>query len=202
MRTVFSCIAIGRSYAEMEGLNNRKYCPNFMMSLKKFAAPLDGKTKLLLKRVGIIRKRSRARGSKAGKNRLHKITIVEGHRPIPKQMRKRQSVLSEIRCVKPEREQPRMPKLTLCNARSLINKTDEYELWLKSLDADIGCVTETWAHKNIPDESLSFKDYQLFRRDRNKKAAAKKPAVSESTKQAKKPATSQKVAKSTRPRSA
>ena len=59
-----------------------------------------------------------------------------------------------------------MPKLTPCNARSLTKKTDEYEVLLKNLDADIGCVTETWAHDNIPDESLSVKDYQLFRRDR------------------------------------
>lgn len=83
------------------------------MSLRNRAAQLNGITKQTLERIGIIHKRNRARGSKAGKNRQKKIKIIEGHRLKSKYRTKQESVLTEIRFGKSEPEQTLLPKLTL-----------------------------------------------------------------------------------------
>lgn len=52
------------------------------------------------------------------------------------------------------------------NARSLINKRDELELYVKSENPDIIGVTETWALDSIEDSELSLEGYTMLRKDR------------------------------------
>ncbi|KAM3593431.1 uncharacterized protein V6R79_012884 [Siganus canaliculatus] len=89
-------------HLKMEEENNRKYSLHFLMSLRKIAVQLDENMKQTLESIGIIRERSRARGSKAGKNRQQQIITINRHRPNPKPRMKRVSVLSELRFEKAE----------------------------------------------------------------------------------------------------
>ena len=52
------------------------------------------------------------------------------------------------------------------NARSLLNKFDEFQSWIAAVKPDIVGITETWANKNIRDSELSLTGYDLFRKDR------------------------------------
>jgi len=54
------------------------------------------------------------------------------------------------------------------NARSIVNKLRELELFLLSECPDILGITETWLHSGIEDAEISFAGYKLFRRDRNR----------------------------------
>src|SRR5580698_878275 len=51
------------------------------------------------------------------------------------------------------------------NARSLVNKIKELELLVKSENADIIGVTETWLNTNILDSEMSMEGYSLLRKD-------------------------------------
>ena len=53
------------------------------------------------------------------------------------------------------------------NARSLVNKIKELELLVKSENADIIGVTETWLNTNILDSEMSMEGYSLLRKDRS-----------------------------------
>jgi len=52
------------------------------------------------------------------------------------------------------------------NARSLMNKLDEFEAWIAAIDPDVVGVTETWANNSIFDSELMIEGYDLFRKDR------------------------------------
>ena len=52
------------------------------------------------------------------------------------------------------------------NARSLINKRDDFELYILEEKPDIVGITETWAVEDIGDSELSLEGYAMFRRDR------------------------------------
>jgi len=52
------------------------------------------------------------------------------------------------------------------NARSIINKFDEFEATVLNLNPDIIGVTETWANENIFDAELDISGYVNFRKDR------------------------------------
>ena len=52
------------------------------------------------------------------------------------------------------------------NARSLINKRDDFELYILEEKSDIVGITETWAVEDIGDSELSLEGYTMFRRDR------------------------------------
>ncbi|XP_019618323.1 PREDICTED: uncharacterized protein LOC109465472, partial [Branchiostoma belcheri] len=50
----------------------------------------------------------------------------------------------------------------MCNARSLLNKLDEFELTLQQYKVDIAIVTETWFSTAMPSEFLNVDNYTLF----------------------------------------
>ena len=52
------------------------------------------------------------------------------------------------------------------NARSIVNKLDEFKLYLIDEKPDVVGLTETWLHEDIEDSSLNFEGYDIFRRDR------------------------------------
>ena len=54
------------------------------------------------------------------------------------------------------------------NARSILNKLDELELYLAEENIDIVGVTETWLHSGIADSEISIRGYNIFRKDRNR----------------------------------
>ena len=54
----------------------------------------------------------------------------------------------------------------LTNARSLINKIDEFEIILRNNDIDIAIITETWFHEQLPEQLVSVEQYTCYRRDR------------------------------------
>ena len=52
------------------------------------------------------------------------------------------------------------------NARSIINKIDQFEAWVYELNPDIVGVTESWTGSHILDSELAINGYDLFRQDR------------------------------------
>ena len=57
-------------------------------------------------------------------------------------------------------------KFLYLNARSLINKFDEFVATIQALNADVVGVTENWANDNIFNYEISVEGYKLFRHDR------------------------------------
>ena len=53
-----------------------------------------------------------------------------------------------------------------CNARSVINKTDELELYVVKETPNLICITESLANANIGDGEINMNGYTVFRRDR------------------------------------
>jgi ribonuclease P/MRP protein subunit RPP40 len=52
------------------------------------------------------------------------------------------------------------------NARSIINKREELEVYIIEEEPDVVGITETWAQENIGDAELCIQGYTMFRRDR------------------------------------
>ena len=52
------------------------------------------------------------------------------------------------------------------NARSIVNKLDEFELYIDEEKPDIIGITETWLTSDIENSELDTDDYTVFRRDR------------------------------------
>ena len=52
------------------------------------------------------------------------------------------------------------------NARSIVNKIDEFQAIIHDLQPDIVGITETWANDSILDAELTIQGYHLFRCDR------------------------------------
>ena len=58
-------------------------------------------------------------------------------------------------------------KCLYINARSVINKIDEFVANVSELQPDIIGITESWANDKILDAELSLNGYVMFRHDRN-----------------------------------
>ena len=56
----------------------------------------------------------------------------------------------------------------LINARSLVNKMDLLRCYLNDFRPAIVCITETWAHNDLPDSFFFVEDYVFYRCDRSK----------------------------------
>ena len=52
------------------------------------------------------------------------------------------------------------------NARSVVNKLSELELYLKEETPEIVGISETWLKEDILDREITFEGYRLFRKDR------------------------------------
>ncbi len=52
------------------------------------------------------------------------------------------------------------------NARSIVNKRSELELYILEEEPDIVGITETWAVESIEDSELSIDGYTMIRRNR------------------------------------
>jgi len=52
------------------------------------------------------------------------------------------------------------------NARSIVNKVDELNLYITEEKPDIVGISETWLHPDIDDSEFQFDGYQVFRQDR------------------------------------
>jgi hypothetical protein len=57
-------------------------------------------------------------------------------------------------------------KCFYCNARSIVNKQEELELYIHEEEPDIVGITETWTVENVEDAEISIEGYTMFRRDR------------------------------------
>jgi len=53
------------------------------------------------------------------------------------------------------------------NARSIVNKHNELEMYVLEEKFDIVCITETWMNPSILDSEMSISGYTLHRKDRN-----------------------------------
>ena len=53
------------------------------------------------------------------------------------------------------------------NARSIVNKHNELEMYVLEEKFDIVCITETWMNSSILDSEMSISGYTLHRKDRN-----------------------------------
>ena len=74
---------------------------------------------------------------------------------IDKYVKVDKSVRSKLNCV-------------YMNARSVVNKLRELELFLLTECPNILGITETWLHSEIEDAEICFSGYKLFRKDRKK----------------------------------
>ena len=54
------------------------------------------------------------------------------------------------------------------NARSIMNKKEELELYLTQEKPDIVGITETWLYNEIEDSEISVEGYTVFHKDREK----------------------------------
>ena len=63
-----------------------------------------------------------------------------------------------------------VPSILLSNTMSLAPKIDEIAVSLTTNEIDIAFFGETWLKDSIPDDVLTIKGYQLFRRDRKHKS--------------------------------
>ena len=59
------------------------------------------------------------------------------------------------------------------NARSVVNKLDELQLYIEDEKPDIVGITESWTHSDIDDNEIALEGYQLFRKDRNREDKSK-----------------------------
>lgn len=53
--------------------------------------------------------------------------------------------------------------------RSLLPKTDTVKIWIRSTDADIVIIFETWLTRCITDDDISINGYNVYRTDRPQK---------------------------------
>jgi len=53
------------------------------------------------------------------------------------------------------------------NARSIVNKIDQFEEWIYELNPDIIAITESWTGSHILDSELAIEGYDLFQKDRS-----------------------------------
>ena len=53
------------------------------------------------------------------------------------------------------------------NARSLVHKRDELELYINEKHIDLIGVAETWLNEDIGDSEMNFEGFSIFRKDRN-----------------------------------
>ena len=53
------------------------------------------------------------------------------------------------------------------NARSIVNKHEELELYINDEDIDIIGITETWLNSEISDSEINLDGYTIFRKDRD-----------------------------------
>ncbi|KAI8481124.1 hypothetical protein Bbelb_411380 [Branchiostoma belcheri] len=126
---------------------------------------------------GLLKMRSKPRGRKAGRGRVRKIPAIAGHRPPsgsfickfyqqsrnPQQTCRNVSNLVSVSLQQLKRKNsPCLPSVYMCNARSLLNKLDEFELTLQQYKVDIAIVTETWFSTAMPSEFLNVDNYTLF----------------------------------------
>ncbi|KAI8482479.1 hypothetical protein Bbelb_397990 [Branchiostoma belcheri] len=173
-----------------------RYTTEFLRSCKLASGflPLPSQTKDQLRQTGLLRVRSRPRGSKAGKNFIRQIKPVVGFRPQAERNSRhftcksltckyqtqppslsvyddRISVLKQIRCKESlDVPQPRsthpMPTILLSNARSLRNKLEEFQCVLNQNAIQIAIVSETWFTPEQPDEMFSIDSFTTFSKPR------------------------------------
>ncbi|CAH1270933.1 Hypp4516 [Branchiostoma lanceolatum] len=165
----------------------RTYTADFLRACRTATNPLLPQEKSLLREGGLLKSLCRPRGCKGGKNRIRRIETVVGNRPSPpgenpfickspRRNQNRSAYLhtcereSQPRLVKPNLDKPpkpkSMPSLLLANARSLVNKLDEFSLTLSVNQTHIAAVTETWFTTDLPEEATSIEGYNLFHKDR------------------------------------
>lgn len=76
--------------------------------------------------------------------------------------RNREAVIRNIR----REENKTKLKCFYTNARSIVNKRNELELYIMEERPDIIAITETWAVESIEDSELKIEGYTMIRRDR------------------------------------
>ncbi|KAJ8371917.1 hypothetical protein AAFF_G00298690 [Aldrovandia affinis] len=83
------------------------------------------------------------------------------------------------------RFKPYLPSIIMGNVRSLANKMDELTALARSQaefrECSIMCFTESWLHKDIPDNNVSVDGFQTVRGDRDCIESVKKQPVTTKT---------------------
>lgn len=166
---VYRCDLTGKlSITMIVVMNSLRYSTHFLKVFGRHAPPLAPLIRKRIQNLGINCTRSQPRGKAGEKSKRRNIHAIVGRRPYTCPRREeREATLIHLAVQPAHKQVPRLLNVLACNARSLTHKVDELELLLKSKEADIACITETWAHSNIPDELLCLQNFQLFRKDRN-----------------------------------
>ena len=82
-----------------------------------------------------------------------------------KTKRKTEEISNKSKGSKASRQSVKL-KCFYVNARSIINKREELELYILNEKPDIIGITETWAVENIGNSELNVEGYTMLRRDR------------------------------------
>ena len=161
----------------MPTINRYTYSNSFLKSLNSNNCLFQPDTHLQSTLIDLLacRKRNK-RGCRGGKNLYRKIQVVEAYRPHLQNptIIRRGVTLSNLTEIKTNtltsvQEHPKrdFPTFVLCNAQSLVNKFDDFELLLHQESVDVGVITESWFRPDMPDYMLSIDGYEIFSKSRS-----------------------------------
>ncbi|KAI8485726.1 hypothetical protein Bbelb_365600 [Branchiostoma belcheri] len=151
-----------------------KYTMEFMRSLKNSSSRTNPQVKTVLRDFGILRGASRPRGKKAGRHFIRNIGTVIGRGSelinsgrdglLPTGIsRANLTVIKPVNNISPNSITP-VPTFLLTNARSLLNKLDEFQGVLSNNDVDIAAVSETWFTPTTPEQTID--GYTVYTKSR------------------------------------
>ncbi|XP_071959515.1 uncharacterized protein [Antedon mediterranea] len=111
----------------------------------------------------------RKRGRRAGRNMRKQILVQIGGRVDNSNINGERgpSILVPILCKAKLSRSNIYPSVFLCNARSLCNKMNEFELVLANSNIDIAGITESWFHSDFSSECSAVQGFSCIRNDRS-----------------------------------
>jgi hypothetical protein len=141
---------VGNNGNELEGLKNNRW-----WLLSHFQENLDDISKLVERRDKSDSKHGNV------ENKKEENEIFGKSKPLikPNSMKNKQKEVKR-------NEGDVALKCFYVNARSIINKREELEVYIIEEEPDVVGITETWAQENIGDAELCIQGYTMFRRDR------------------------------------
>ena len=72
----------------------------------------------------------------------------------------------------------KMPRILICNPRSVYNKSTQLKKFIKEEEVDVCCLSETWEREDKPLSTvLAMKDYQIISNPFSRRGRGGRPAI-------------------------
>ena len=145
------------------------YTSSDLLAIRNTTARLPVETWIRLKELKLCNPYPTHRGTRAGKQKHRNIQVVDNRyrqaRSVccpPKQL-----TIHKKNLIQPEMVKWNLPVLMFTNTcGGLVSKLDELDPLCKDTYTGICCITETWLTSKVPDQCITMKGYNTFRRDR------------------------------------